>query len=408
MRRRPIFSAVDGAFIADLLVQGLGLAAFLLPLIVIGWAFRLLLQRPLQRMPRRLLMVLPALALGAFACSVVHTAPIPLPAGSGGALGWGLLQFLQAAGLGTLELPLAMGAAAVVALLLLSIMGLSWGDWRDVGNGAGRSATRLAAVSGQGAVIGAAAAVGFSQRVVHRWRAARQEAAAAEATPAAVRALGPARPLPWIKPAAGAKPPVPERREPRKFRRRHGRRAVAGCTTAGARALKAAPGRTVRLVMPGTRTLVPGKRAEQERRQATLNLAPNGAPILPPIDLQVKPPAAKNQTIDEEALSKNARMHEAVLEDYGVRGRGIDSGCAPARSSPFTSWSRRRASRHRGVIGLADDIARSMSALSVRVAVVPGHAASSASSCPTSRPRRSTCASCWIRQPTKSTPAGSR
>ena len=45
----------DGAFLADLLVQSLGLAAFIIPLILLGWAFRLLLQRPLQRMPRRLL-----------------------------------------------------------------------------------------------------------------------------------------------------------------------------------------------------------------------------------------------------------------------------------------------------------------------------------------------------------------
>ncbi|HVH78013.1 MAG TPA: DNA translocase FtsK 4TM domain-containing protein, partial [Stellaceae bacterium] len=132
------FLGRDGAFVADLLVQGLGLAAFILPLVVLGWAFRLLLQRPLRHMPRRILMVLPALLFGAFACSVWHTTAIPLPAGAGGALGWALRQVLSATGFGALEWPLAIGAAVVAVMLLLSIMGLSWGDWRDVGNGAGR------------------------------------------------------------------------------------------------------------------------------------------------------------------------------------------------------------------------------------------------------------------------------
>ena len=64
-----------GAIFADLLVQSLGLSAFLLPLILIGWAFRLLLQRPLLHMSRRLLMVVPALLLGSFVGAVLHVAP---------------------------------------------------------------------------------------------------------------------------------------------------------------------------------------------------------------------------------------------------------------------------------------------------------------------------------------------
>jgi S-DNA-T family DNA segregation ATPase FtsK/SpoIIIE len=380
------FLGRDGALAADLLVQGLGLAAFLIPLILLGWAFRLLLQRPLQRMPRRLLMVPPALLLGAFASATLRVTPIPLPAGSGGALGWGLQQLVQAAGFGALELPLAIAAAVLVVMLLLSIMGLSWGDWRDVGSGAGRTTARLAVVSGQGAVVGAAAAVGFSQRVVERWRAARLEAAAAQAAqaatpksaPSTVRAMGPAQPLPWIRGGASARPanapsgtptgsPVGERREP-----------LFGGGSPTARPTAAPPAepepeepapsnKLVRLVMPGTRSVSSGKRAEQER-QTMLDL--DGRPILPPIDLLVKPPVAKTATIDEEALSKNARMLEAVLEDYGVRGEIVQVRPGPVvtlyelEPAPGIKASR--------VIGLADDIARSMSAISVRVAVVPG------------------------------------
>src|SRR5215469_2317805 len=109
-----------GAVLADLLVQGLGLSAFLLPLILIGWAFRLLLQRPLLHMPRRLLMVPLALLAGSFVGAVLHVAPIPLPAGAGGAIGWALLHVLQAAGFATLELPVALGATALTFLLMLS------------------------------------------------------------------------------------------------------------------------------------------------------------------------------------------------------------------------------------------------------------------------------------------------
>jgi S-DNA-T family DNA segregation ATPase FtsK/SpoIIIE len=351
------FLGRDGALIADLLVQGLGLAAFLVPLILLGWAFRLLLQRPLHRMPRRLLMVMPALVLGAFACSVLQVAaPIPLPAGAGGAIGWELLRALNAGGLGYTELPLAMAAAAILALLLLTIMGLSWGDWRDVGNGAGRGATRLALVSGHGAV----AAVGFGQRIMGHWREARAERELAKAASATVRALGPARLLPWassderLEPQFGAptaappRPAPPPPPEPKP---------------------EPAASRLVRLVMPGTRSLAPGKRAEQER-QATLDLAPHGQPILPAIDLLTRPPIGKTETIDEEALAKNARMLEAVLEDYGVRGEIVQVRPGPVvtlyelEPAPGIKASR--------VIGLADDIARSMSAISVRVAVVPG------------------------------------
>ncbi len=364
------FLGRDGALVADLLLQSLGLAAFLVPLILLGWAFRLLLQRPLRRMPRRLLMVIPALVLGALACSVLRAQPIPLPAGAGGAIGWELLRQVRGMGFGGIELPLAMGAAALVALLLLSIIGLSWGDWRDVGSGAGRKATRLALVSGQGAVIGAVAAVGFGQRVVERWRAARREAQPATS---AERALGPAHPLPWTRPAAATRTMAPsaERREPQFAAGVIPLRPVASPPVPEPEPTPAATGagRLVRLVMPGTRSLAPGKRAELER-QATLDLAPNGAPILPPIDLLAKPPAFKTETIDEEALAKNARMLEAVLEDYGVRGEIVQVRPGPVVTLyELEPAAGIKASR---VIGLADDIARSMSAISVRVAVVPG------------------------------------
>jgi S-DNA-T family DNA segregation ATPase FtsK/SpoIIIE len=111
----------------------------------------------------------------------------------------------------------------------------------------------------------------------------------------------------------------------------------------------------------------PGKRVRSEK-QAALDLGDNA--ILPSLDLLRPPPAAPTRKIDAASLEQNARLLEGVLEDFGVRGR-----IGEVRPGPVVTMYELepapgiKASR---VIGLADDIARSMSALSARVAVVPG------------------------------------
>jgi len=83
-----------------------------------------------------------------------------------------------------------------------------------------------------------------------------------------------------------------------------------------------------------------------------------------------RPQVIKTEEVDEEALGKNARLLETVLEDFGVRGQIVQVRPGPVvtlyelEPAPGIKASR--------IIGLADDIARSMSAISVRVAVVPG------------------------------------
>ncbi len=345
------FLGRDGSFVADLLVQSLGLAAFLIPVVMLGWAFRLLLQRPIGGMGRRMLCLLPALLLGALACAILPSAPIPTPAGVGGLAGWELLRLVHAIHLGPLALPLAMVAAALVAALLLSIMGLSWRDWMDIGSNARRGARGFARVSGHGSVV----AAGLAQRLYRRWRDARRAKASA--------ALGPARPVPWA-PQPQTAAPTRDRQEPQFG---HDRVVTPLRPTALPPVEEPIKDKLVRFVMPGTRSLGGGKRAEQER-QSILDL--DGQPILPPIDLLARPPLGKVETIDEEALAKNARLLEAVLEDYGVRGEIVQVRPGPVVTLyELEPAAGIKASR---VIGLADDIARSMSAISVRVAVVPG------------------------------------
>jgi len=91
---------------------------------------------------------------------------------------------------------------------------------------------------------------------------------------------------------------------------------------------------------------------------------------LPPLELLAPPPARRNAGPTEEALQGNARLLESVLEDYGVRGRIVEIRPGPVvtlyelEPAPGTKSAR--------VIGLADDIARSMSVMAVRIATVPG------------------------------------
>src|SRR5262249_47713470 len=91
------FLGLRGAVLADVLLQAIGLAAYLVPLVLIGWAFRLLLQRPLRHLPRRVAQLMLALFFGAFACSVLQV-ELPLPAGAGGAVGWASMRFVSRAG----------------------------------------------------------------------------------------------------------------------------------------------------------------------------------------------------------------------------------------------------------------------------------------------------------------------
>jgi DNA segregation ATPase FtsK/SpoIIIE, S-DNA-T family len=91
---------------------------------------------------------------------------------------------------------------------------------------------------------------------------------------------------------------------------------------------------------------------------------------LPPLNLLTAPTTVQRHTLSNEALEENARMLESVLDDYGVKGEIVSVRPGPVvtmyelEPAPGLKASR--------VIGLADDIARSMSALSARVSTVPG------------------------------------
>jgi len=91
---------------------------------------------------------------------------------------------------------------------------------------------------------------------------------------------------------------------------------------------------------------------------------------LPPLDLLKAPPVNKNASIDKAALERNARLLESVLDDFHVKGQIVEVRPGPVVTMyELEPASGIKASR---VIQLADDIARNMSAISARVATIPG------------------------------------
>jgi S-DNA-T family DNA segregation ATPase FtsK/SpoIIIE len=113
----------------------------------------------------------------------------------------------------------------------------------------------------------------------------------------------------------------------------------------------------------------PGSR-DHKPQQTPLPLGDSASFVLPPVSLLQAPIQIGTGAVDPDLLTNNARMLESVLEDFGVRGEIMTVRPGPVvtlyelQPAPGTKASR--------VIGLADDIARNMSAVSVRIATIRG------------------------------------
>jgi len=115
------------------------------------------------------------------------------------------------------------------------------------------------------------------------------------------------------------------------------------------------------------RTLAPAvAKARPKQSQAALD----HNYVLPALDLLTPAPPAPKATVDKQSLERNARLLESVLDDFKVQGAITEVRPGPVvtmyelEPAPGIKASR--------VVALADDIARNMSAISARVAVIPG------------------------------------
>ncbi len=125
-----------------------------------------------------------------------------------------------------------------------------------------------------------------------------------------------------------------------------------------------------KVVQPQAKPVQPSKQARAEAQPALQFEEPTAAYEKPPLALLTDPSTVERHHLSDDALEQNARMLEAVLDDYGVKGEIVSVRPGPVVTMyELEPAAGLKASR---VIGLADDIARSMSALSARVSTIPG------------------------------------
>ena len=340
---RPVgnLAGTAGAITADALLQCFGIAAALPALAMLVWAYRLGSLRPV-RLGGRALWLLAAVPVASGVLSLASGRPgapgWPAGSGPGGAVGALLQTQAMAMGrglLGPAGVVIVTGAGTLLGVLLVALaLGLTPGEWRAAGRGV--------AVAARGSVRGGQGAARLVQRTASRVVSIGQSASQtdqglnepeAELAPRTVVA-----PLPAKKPVA-AKP----------------EQVLQGLEDRFAFAPKptiAAPARPAEATRPPV--LPPDEAGWQ----------------FPPLSLLSPAPRQQDSGPSEEALQANARLLETVLSDYGVQGTIRDIRPGPV----VTLYELEPAPgiRSARVIGLADDVARSLSVTAVRIATVPG------------------------------------
>ncbi len=335
-------AGLPGAVAADLLLQLFGLAAVLPALALLAWGWRLAAPHRPGNWTTRLLALLAALPVTAAAFVPLpgpHGALLawPTPAGPGGAVGALLHSLATQAGAAVLGRfgPAVMEAllAALALLLVVLALGLSRRQWVAAGL-AVRSSTEGGVVAASRLGAGLRRLGGASARLLGR--------------------LNGTPPPPAARPEP--EPAWSEARTEPKF-----------ATVPPA----AAP---VRLDTPGQRAAPSarrsgGRKAPPPAEQQSLPLESGWR--LPPLSLLAKPPATGSAgTPSHEALQERARLLESVLADYGVQGQIV--AICPGPVVTLYELEPAPGIRSARVIGLADDVARSLSVTSVRIATVRG------------------------------------
>src|SRR5262249_1528558 len=305
-----------------------------LPVAIWGW--RLLTHRPLRHERMRLLFWILGVVLAAGCVAALpRSAAWPLPVGLGGVTGDWVLRLIALLGGGTLAGPMrgaiAIPAGAGTLLCFAAAAGFGWrADGRDPDGAADEEDEGRALIP-----------LGW---MTHGFLSLKARLA---------RAL--TRRPPARAPARG-EAPLHGRIEPR--------------LEGSARAIS-----QPRFVAGGDEkdesVAVHAPQAPRKPRAAprTPRRSPGGY-VLPSLELLAAPKAIGRSMLSADALQANASALEGVLADFGVRGEIINARPGPVvtlyelEPAPGIKSSR--------VIGLADDIARSMSALSARVAVVAG------------------------------------
>ncbi len=391
-----------GAIIADLIMQMFGLASLTIMLPLAFWGWRLVTARSLPRVAMRLLLLLSGSLCAAGVASLLPvSAHWPLPTGLGGVVG----DVAMAIPRKTLSgfKPLLIAAALVMAVAAVLLLSASVGlrerarleddesvgararvpagarDERDETDADGEPGLVLLTL---GALIHAGLSLrGAIARRLRRWQP-RERAKEApdlawsggattfQARDFRARDFGPRDfEMPFDLTAA-ADPLGPALEESRFDAHAYAPPKLRAAAQRGSEHPEnAAP---VARVIPPAPAPAQSQRALREVQRQSPGGSPEraGAYVLPPLAMLTEARKPQGTSVSEDALQQNARLLEGVLDDFGVKGEIINVRPGPVvtlyelEPAPGIKSSR--------VIGLADDIARSMSAISARVAVVQG------------------------------------
>jgi DNA segregation ATPase FtsK/SpoIIIE, S-DNA-T family len=332
-----------GAIAADLAMQLLGLAtiAFLLP--IAAWGWRLFTHRPIDRMRWRL----PALLFGvvaaaAFASCLARTAQWPLPTGLGGVIGDAVIRTIASITGGPL-----FGTGRTVVSASFSAIGLVL---LAVASGFGFQRSEDDAAEDEDEGDGGSVSIGWAMHYLLSLKA-------------------------WVlRPVANAIGAVFRSMQNHRPAQPKGARAEPRFGAASGPAAEPEPDEEAETEVDAEAE-ASTKVTRVEKKKAT-KAAPKPAKKsadgyeVPPLNLLAAPKASDRFAPSTDAIQETAGTLEHVLGDFGVRGSIINARPGPVvtlyelEPAPGIKSSR--------VIGLADDIARSMSALSARVAVVSG------------------------------------
>jgi len=328
-----------GAIVADVMIQSLGLAATLPAIAVLAWGILLVRKLGINQPWLRVICALTATVLLSVSAAVLpNFASWPLATGLGGVAGAVLLErlahLLQLLGSTHADLNALIVAGAFVVpgiFVLVWSLALPASDWKAMGHGLSSLNHKVGALL----LVGLAYVLGRAP-LRHRHFADgggefdKTDPSESDAKPATKRRTRRVKTTDTVNPKPNIKGLVEDKPTQAK----------------------------------------PGRKA-QAARQRTLDLGLNGDYQLPSLDILDSPdPVNHAHQHSKEALAQNAMMLSTVLEDFGVKGEIVKVRPGPVvtlyelEPAPGTKTSR--------VIGLSDDIARSMSAISVRVATIPG------------------------------------
>jgi S-DNA-T family DNA segregation ATPase FtsK/SpoIIIE len=331
-----------GAILSDLLLQSFGLAAALPGVTMLVWAWRLVSRRGMGSVAVRLASLLGAIPVlsAVLATLSPHGAMTwPTLAGPGGASGRLLAEAALRAGArlaGTMGEALAwVGGASLSIILVALALGLTVSEWRSAGRMAHQAANATARGSRSGWRL-MELGLPTSIRIPGFWRKPFQPATFRDRPEPAYEApvyVPPVARPEYDQPDSGPPPmPVPTSRKP----------------------------------PPPPRT---GKQPGTDARQEPLPLGDVGWRF-PPLSLLTPPPQQSAAGPTYEALEGNARLLIKVLADYGVKGTIVNFQPGPVVT--LYELEPEPGIRSARVIGLADDVARSLSVTAVRIATVPG------------------------------------